>query len=146
MSNSFQNPTRSRNRATASLLFLLASTCSTSHASLIPGLKDERPQNPTDSIDACAAASNVLLNNVELAAEFNLLRTTYLPDAVEVFNVGWGTTSAIDNISVGDPISSVETYTWEVMPEAFRSGDVVDQVEREYGWVLEEFFRCGLQR
>ena len=39
----------------------------------------------------------------------------------------------------------IETYTWEVMPETFRAGDVVDQIEREYGWVLGEFERCGLR-
>ncbi len=38
----------------------------------------------------------------------------------------------------------METYTWEVMPEAMRSGDVVDQLTREYEYCLAEFERTGL--
>lgn len=38
----------------------------------------------------------------------------------------------------------METYTWEVMPEALRSGDVVDQLVAEYYWCLAEFSRIGL--
>jgi len=38
----------------------------------------------------------------------------------------------------------METYTWEVMPAAMRSGDVVDQLVAEYDWCLAEFRRCGL--
>lgn len=38
----------------------------------------------------------------------------------------------------------METYTWEVMPEALRSGDVVDQIVSEYDWCLGEFRRHGL--
>jgi len=32
----------------------------------------------------------------------------------------------------------METYTWEVLPEELRSGDVVDQLTREYEWTLQE--------
>lgn len=32
----------------------------------------------------------------------------------------------------------METYTWEVLPQDLRSGDVVDQLEREYQWTLKE--------
>ncbi|MGI9242597.1 MAG: metabolite traffic protein EboE [Verrucomicrobiales bacterium] len=32
----------------------------------------------------------------------------------------------------------METYTWEVMPAEMHSGDVVDQLEREYIWTLDE--------
>jgi hypothetical protein len=32
----------------------------------------------------------------------------------------------------------METYTWEVLPEEMRSGDVVDQLVREYEWTLAE--------
>ena len=38
----------------------------------------------------------------------------------------------------------METYTWEVMQEAMRSGDVVEQLVSEYDWCLGEFRRCGL--
>lgn len=38
----------------------------------------------------------------------------------------------------------METYTWEVMPAALRSGDVVDQIVAEYDWCLGEFRRYGL--
>lgn len=38
----------------------------------------------------------------------------------------------------------METYTWEVMPEAMRSGDVVDQLVAEYDWCLGEFRRVNL--
>lgn len=38
----------------------------------------------------------------------------------------------------------IETYTWAVMPEAIRSGDVVDQIVKEYDWCLAEFSRAGL--
>jgi len=38
----------------------------------------------------------------------------------------------------------METYTWEVMPTAMRTGDVVDQLVAEYDWCLGEFRRCGL--
>jgi len=38
----------------------------------------------------------------------------------------------------------IETYTWAVMPEAMRSGDVVDQIVKEYDWCLAEFSRAGL--
>jgi hypothetical protein len=32
----------------------------------------------------------------------------------------------------------VETYTWGVLPEPFRSGPVDEAVARELSWVLEE--------
>lgn len=38
----------------------------------------------------------------------------------------------------------METYTWEVMPAALRSGDVVDQLVAEYRWTLAEFSRISL--
>lgn len=38
----------------------------------------------------------------------------------------------------------METYTWEVLPEGLRSGDVVDQLCAEYGWTLEEMRKRGL--
>jgi len=38
----------------------------------------------------------------------------------------------------------IETYTWAVMPEAMRSGDVVDQIVKEYDWCLGEFGRASL--
>ena len=52
------------------------------------------------------------------------------------------------DVLAGDPAMcshfEIETYTWEVMPEAMRSGDVVDQIEKEYEWCLEEFGRANL--
>ena len=33
----------------------------------------------------------------------------------------------------------METYTWEVLPEEIRTGDVVDQLVAEYEWCLGEF-------
>lgn len=38
----------------------------------------------------------------------------------------------------------IETYTWAVMPEAMRAGDVVDQIVKEYEWCLQEFARVKL--
>lgn len=38
----------------------------------------------------------------------------------------------------------METYTWEVLPEAMRSGDVVDQLVAEYDWCIGEFRQSGL--
>ncbi|HQZ27251.1 MAG TPA: hypothetical protein PK648_03815, partial [Verrucomicrobiales bacterium] len=38
----------------------------------------------------------------------------------------------------------METYTWEVLPEAMRSGDVVDQLVAEYDWCLNQFRNQGL--
>ncbi len=40
----------------------------------------------------------------------------------------------------------METYTWEVLPEAMRSPDVVDQLEKEYQCCLAEFAEKGFQR
>jgi hypothetical protein len=37
----------------------------------------------------------------------------------------------------------METYTWEVMPEAMQEGDVVDQLAKEYGWTLEGLRGAG---
>ena len=39
----------------------------------------------------------------------------------------------------------METYTWEVLPENLRSGDVVDQIVREYDWTLSELSKRGLR-
>lgn len=38
----------------------------------------------------------------------------------------------------------METYTWEVLPEALREADVVDQLCKEYDWTLAEFGNRGL--
>jgi len=38
----------------------------------------------------------------------------------------------------------METYTWEVLPEAIRSRDVVDQLVSEYEWCLNCFQENGL--
>lgn len=38
----------------------------------------------------------------------------------------------------------METYTWEVLPETMRSGDVVDQLVAEYDWCLDQFHNQGL--
>jgi hypothetical protein len=38
----------------------------------------------------------------------------------------------------------METYTWEVLPPEMRSGDVVDQLVREYDWTLAEMRTRGL--
>ena len=39
----------------------------------------------------------------------------------------------------------IETYTWEVLPDALRSSDVVDQIAGEYKWVLGELAERGVQ-
>jgi hypothetical protein len=39
----------------------------------------------------------------------------------------------------------METYTWEVLPPEMRSGDVVDQLVREYDWTLAEMSRRELK-
>jgi hypothetical protein len=39
----------------------------------------------------------------------------------------------------------METYTWEVLPDNLRSGDVVDQIIREYEWTLAELENRGLK-
>ena len=38
----------------------------------------------------------------------------------------------------------METYTWAVMPEKFRSRDVTDQIVAEYDWTLRQLRECGL--
>jgi hypothetical protein len=38
----------------------------------------------------------------------------------------------------------METYTWEVMPEGLRAGDVVDQLAAEYDWTLGEMKKRDL--
>lgn len=38
----------------------------------------------------------------------------------------------------------METYTWEVLPENLREGDVVDQLCAEYEWTLKEMEKRGL--
>lgn len=38
----------------------------------------------------------------------------------------------------------METYTWEVLPEPLRSGDVVEQLHKEYDWCLAELRRRAL--
>jgi hypothetical protein len=38
----------------------------------------------------------------------------------------------------------METYTWEVMPAEWKSGDVVDQLAAEYQWCLRELRARGL--
>jgi sugar phosphate isomerase/epimerase len=38
----------------------------------------------------------------------------------------------------------METYTWEVLPEEMRTGDVVDQLAKEYDWCLAEMKVRGL--
>ena len=32
----------------------------------------------------------------------------------------------------------VETYTWDVLPERYRSGGVVDAITRELDWVVRQ--------
>jgi hypothetical protein len=39
------------------------------------------------------------------------------------------------------PHLEVETYTWDVLPQEFRSADVVDDVVRELSWVRERLAR-----
>ena len=38
----------------------------------------------------------------------------------------------------------METYTWEVLPEELRSGEVVEQVTREYQWTLDALAERGM--
>ena len=38
----------------------------------------------------------------------------------------------------------METYTWEVLPDDLQSGDVVEQLVREYQWTLERLARVSL--
>lgn len=38
----------------------------------------------------------------------------------------------------------METYTWEVMPDALKSSTVVDQLAKEYDWTLGELSKRGL--
>ncbi len=38
----------------------------------------------------------------------------------------------------------METYTWEVLPEKLHCGDVVEQLSREYDWVLKRLSQRGL--
>jgi hypothetical protein len=38
----------------------------------------------------------------------------------------------------------METYTWEVLPQDMRSGDVVDQLVKEYDWTLAAMRGFGL--
>jgi hypothetical protein len=31
----------------------------------------------------------------------------------------------------------IETYTWDVLPDSFKTGDIVDYVSREMEWVRD---------
>ena len=58
--------------------------------------------------------------------EINLFRTTRpaIEDALRVHKA--------------DPVSShveIETYTWDVLPEKLKTGDIVDYVSRELEWL-----------
>ncbi len=44
------------------------------------------------------------------------------------------------------PHLEIETYTWAVLPGDLRQADVVDQIAREYDWVLQQLARRGLGR
>jgi hypothetical protein len=39
----------------------------------------------------------------------------------------------------------IETYTWEVLPEAMRTADVVDQIVAEYDWALSALAQRGVK-
>ena len=39
----------------------------------------------------------------------------------------------------------IETYTWEVLPDALRAGDVVDQIVNEYSWTLRALEQRGVR-
>ena len=39
----------------------------------------------------------------------------------------------------------VETYTWDVLPEAYRSRDVATDISRELSWVLNELTAVGIE-
>jgi len=43
------------------------------------------------------------------------------------------------------PHIEMETYTWEVMPDAMKKRNVVDQLVKEYEWTLNEFARRGIK-
>ncbi len=43
------------------------------------------------------------------------------------------------------PHIEMETYTWEVMPDAMKKRNVVDQLVKEYEWTLNEFARRGIR-
>ena len=36
------------------------------------------------------------------------------------------------------PQLEIETYTWDVLPASMKSGDIVDYVQRELVWVMEQ--------
>ena len=38
----------------------------------------------------------------------------------------------------------METYTWEVLPEELRQGEVVAQLVKEYEWCLDQLKQRGL--
>ena len=38
----------------------------------------------------------------------------------------------------------METYTWEVLPEEMKQGDVVDQLAAEYEWTLGNLRERGI--
>ena len=40
----------------------------------------------------------------------------------------------------------METYTWEVLPEALRAEKVVDQIAKEYQWTLQALNERGIQK
>ena len=41
----------------------------------------------------------------------------------------------------GNPLSAhieIETYTWDVLPQRFKAGDIVDYLARELEWVGDQ--------
>ena len=43
------------------------------------------------------------------------------------------------------PHIEMETYTWEVLPEALKQREVVEQLVAEYEWTLAQLAQRGLR-
>ncbi len=38
----------------------------------------------------------------------------------------------------------IETYTWDVLPAQFKTGDIVEYLERELNWVRDQLGEPGV--
>ena len=68
----------------------------------------------------------------------------HVPIFLEEMNLFKTTRQAIEQalkVHQANPLSAhieIETYTWDVLPERFKTGDIVDYVVREIEWVREQ--------
>jgi hypothetical protein len=67
-------------------------------------------------------------------------------DDVGVFKTTRPDIEAALRYHAANPVSDqveIETYTWDVLPDSFKTGDIVDYVVRELEWVKDSLLRAA---